>query len=531
MFRAIANKNLIDALKVERLGEQDQFKAVRSSEKAPSNYVAINHPQMHGLSVHSDIAPSLDFLFHVRESNALTRAVEGMNMAVKRLEVSFSPFHIKSLIDATMGAVPLTDIAHTVGQVAKSFIGRSEGHTGYLTGNTGDIQDVLLAGGIKITTPKGNVVDEDVNNHFYDGIDSLGKFMDKVIPGAGKLTKAFIVPNKIADRVTWENVHAGLKWLVGMNAFERITRTYAKELEKDPSAQVPDKWEAGRRAASFANDVLGGQNWRRMADDSTTRVGKLIGTTLASPAGRRLAQVLMFAPDWTYSTVRSFVKGIDSEQIANSLGDINKAQGVGNTLKAVGSALNPTDLAKGLVNPKTIADLHRQYVMRSFLIQFTLYNALNMYMSGHPLWDNKGKHGWTEVDLGNGETMQANKHFNEVPNMIRDPVNFALGKLGVIPSELIDQALHKEYVSRDYQPDMKESRLTHAAKRLLPFSSQSFNKGNLGSKLANLAGFPIHGSPDADHRTQEQQQVYDDAAQAKKDKAAQTRYNHRVLGE
>ena len=168
----------------------------------------------------------------------------------------------------------------------------------------------------------------------------------------------------------------------------------------------PQTAELADRALSILNDVFGGVNWRRLADDAKTQWGHNLASAVANPTGRRIGQVMMFAPDWTYSTVRSFVKAISG------------GSGVG-----------------GLLNPKTVADLHRLYWIRSAFIYATLYNGINYAQSGHMIWDNKrnGKAEPFMVDLGNGEWAQANKHAMEVPNLVAHPMKWALGKLGNLP--------------------------------------------------------------------------------------------------
>lgn len=472
MSRAMANKTLLDSLKVKTLDPNGEVKAVMGATKAPYDYVPINHPQMNGVRVHPSIAPSLDFLFHTYRKGALINAFESANTSVKRMQVSFSLFHVKALIDAYLGANTLSGTFKNLYDIATSSTGKSQFHKEYLQGGSGDVVDMALKGGLKIDM--GHVSSQDVNaSALYDALDRTSAFLDNIVPGAGKLPEAVKKVNKASDKFIWENVHTGLKGMTFMNVYERLQRSWAKESMNNPQSRIPSNEDIAKAAASFTNDTFGGLNWRRLADDAQTKWGRALALSLASPAGRRLSQVLLFAPDWTYSTVRSFVKGL------------GEGSGV-----------------KGLLQPKTLADLHRQYVIRSSFIYLTLYNAVNMAMSGHPIWDNKDP---LMLDMGNGEKIQANKHFLETPHLLMNPAKFALGKLGTVPSELLDQMFHREYLTPEGGPPMQSGRLEHAASRLLPFSLEPGSEKGTPEKVMSALGFPVYGTTDEEKKRQKKE--------------------------
>ena len=462
--RAMANKNLLESLK-EAKGPDGQG-LVQRAGKAPYSYVPMSHSQLASYRVHPSIAPSLEFLYHTQGGNAIVQGVEAMNTALKRVQVSLSLFHAKSLIDAAAGAMEFSHPIRNLVDIAKSAFGKSRGHEQYLNGSMGDDVDHLIRA-LKITPRSGTLPVEDVTSGFYEGLKTLQNSMDSAIPRAGKITVGPVVQlSKALDHLLWENLHSGLKLVVGMNALERLRRSYARDFERDPNAHIPSTAELADRASSFTNDIFGGLNWRRLADDANTKWGREVANGLANPTARRIGQVMIFAPDWTYSTVRSVVKAI------------GKGSGV-----------------EGLIRPKQVADLHRLYLIRSAFIYATLYNGINMALSGHPIWDNKrnGKPEPFLLDLGNGEWAQANKHAMEVPNMVTHPAKWAMGKLGNLPSEVAEQALGKEYLSPDYMPPMKEGRLAHAAKRILPFSGTSLLEQGPKEAVSSALGVPIYG--------------------------------------
>lgn len=472
MSRAMANKTLLDSLKAKTLDTKGEVKAIMGAGKAPFNYVPINHPQLNNVRVHPSIAPSLDFLFHTYKKGGLINAFESFNTATKRMQVSFSLFHVKALIDAYLGANTLSGTFRNLYDIATASAGKSEFHKQYQAGGQGDIVDKALQAGLKVDM--GHVSSQDVNaSALYDALDRTTAFLNNIIPGAGKAPELIKKVNKASDKFIWENVHTGLKGMTFMNVYERLQRSWAKEAMNNPTARIPSNEDLAKAAASFTNDTFGGLNWRRLADDAQTKWGRSLALSLASPAGRRLSQVLLFAPDWTYSTIRSFVKGL------------GEGSGV-----------------KGLLQPKTLADLHRQYVIRSAFIYLTLYNAVNMAMSGHPIWDNKDP---LMLDMGNGEKIQANKHFLEVPHMLMNPAKFALGKLGTVPSELLDQVFHREYLTPEGGPPMQSGRLEHAASRLLPFSLEPGSDKGTPERVMSALGFPVYGTTEEEKKRQKKE--------------------------
>jgi RNA polymerase sigma-70 factor (ECF subfamily) len=463
--RAMVNKNLVDSLKSTPL-PTGKGRLVRAAGMAPSSYVSVDASPLKRYKVHPSIAPSLDFLHQASGGNAGVLALEALNTAVKRVQVNLSLFHAKALLDAFAGAGEITHPWRNFVDAALSFVGKNRGHEQYLEGHVGDDVDHLIRS-LKITPRRGNVPVEDVTSGFYDGLKVLQNALDETIPGAGKQTVGRVTQlSKALDHLLWENVHSGLKLVVGMNALERLRRSYARDVMKNPNAHVPTLPELADRAANYTNDIFGGLNWRRIADDARTQWGSGLGHALTNPEARRVAQIMMFAPDWTYSTVRSMVK-------------------------AVGKGSGPM----GLLRPKEVADLHRLYILRSALIYFTLYNGINMALSGHPIYENKrnGKPEPFMVDMGNGEWAQANKHAMEVPNLIMDPKKWILGKLGNIPSEVLEQLTNKEYLNPDYSPPMKESGMAHAAKRFLPFSVESYLNQGPKEAVMSALGVPVYG--------------------------------------
>lgn len=494
MARAMANKALLAGLKDHTIGVKNGIKAVMSATKAPYNFVSINHPQLVGLRVSPDIAPSLKYLFY-QNGGGVISALEGLNIALKREQTGLSLFHPYALTMAFLTANPFGKLASNVGELGKSFVGKSSAHEALLNDGTSMEQFIQggLRNGLKLTLRKGQVSDEDINTGFYKGLSQLQGFLDKNFPAGGKVGEGIKKLYGLSDKLVWENVHTGLKGVTFMNAYERLLRNNQSALDAGKIGAMPTKDELYRQAASFTNDIFGGLNWRRLADDATTRIGRLAALTVSTPLARRIGQIMLFAPDWTYSTIRSFVKATDQ-----------------------GSGLG------GLLKPKTLADLHRQYLVRNAVFYFTLYNALNVAMSGHNIWQNKDP---LTVDMGHGERLYINKHFMEVPHAIMNPGKFVLGKLGTIPSEALDQALKVDYLSPDYMPPMK-NRFEHLMQRVEPFGLSTLQKEGPKAALLSVMGAPVYGghrAPDEDELAAKRE-----AKSAAAKKAAATREQRRM---
>ena len=219
--------------------------------------------------------------------------------------------------------------------------------------------------------------------------------------------------------------------------------------------------ELSHMAASFTNDIFGGLNWRRVAEDTRTRWGREAALATLSPTGRRVLQILLFAPDWTLSTARAATQAF--------------GQGTG---------------IKGLFKPETIADLHRQYIVRSAIYYAAVGDAINYSLSGHHLWENKDP---TTIDMGDGRVMQWSKHTMEAVHWLTKPGQQGLNKLGYVPRETANQLLGSEYLSTSGHAPRMENRALHAARGFSPIAvQQSFEAGE-GSGIAGFLGAPIYG--------------------------------------
>lgn len=514
MGKAIADRNFVKALKEKPVpGSANKF--VMPEKEAPRDYTPMPGAAMQGMRVHPDLKGSMRFLFESRNPHAVVRAFETVNAAIKRTAVMASLFHAKSLVEAHVGAAKVNKgyilggavLGGLTGMIADdpALGGLIGAGLGMLAGSgkvgalaaTGTLQalkdlkrggltkeiELAMKGGLEFTMEKEpSVVADEGGGAFYAAMHDASKVLDKAVKGSGKvLVDPLIKVNEVFDVTMWARLHTGLKFNTFSEKFNAIKENNARAAEKNPGkVKLLSEDEIAHIAASFANDTFGGINWRRIAEGATTRFGRDIAEWAMGPRGRKVMQIAMFAPDWTISTTRAF------------LGAFGEGSGL-----------------SGLRSPRTLADLHRQYVLRSALYYVLAGDGINYAMSGHHIWDNKD---WTRLELGDGRTMQFSKHMMEPYHWMTHPVQQGLNKLSQPVREGLNQVFPTEYLApRETEqgqvtagPKMQGSRLGHLAKSMLPISSQaSTNTGSLPLDALSMTGLvQIYGKT-ADQREEE----------------------------
>jgi len=465
MGRSVENKKLMTALKEADIAGT---KLVQGADKAPLNYVAIQHPQWGGLRVHPDIAPSLAHMFDSKTPGAMKNALLAVNLATKRIAVSTSLFHAKALLDASIGAGmnPLKAIPMTLGRGVpglEKVFPKTLGENPYLKmlrdGGAGDLVDDAHKAGLKISYERATPIVEDIGGNFYTSLQGVQRVLDSALPGMGlgKGVEGFSKLNHKFDNFMWGRLHSGMKLEIFAKETERL-------LQKHPSLE---KDEAGRIAASYTNDIFGGLNWRRIAEGAQTKYGRDFLLRTLNPSGRQDLQILAFAPDWTLSTTRAMAKGL-------------------------GGGLKGTELSK----------LHRMYTLRSAVYYGIIGDGINYALSGHHIWENKDP---TVVDMGDGRTMQFSKHAMEPVHWLTQPGRQAMGKMGWAPKALVDSA---SSIRRTGGIDPLAS-TKYLGRSLLPIWAQGIGDKPAGQTALGLAGIPIMGKTD-------EQRIQDRIEQSKK---------------
>ena len=471
MRTAIENKILLDKVKEAKSSEGMPY-LVRQDKNGnlPQGYEKFNHPQMQGYGVHPDLKDSLGVVLNNSDPNVVTRGMLGLSMAIKRVQVYGSLFHAKSLLEVYLNAMGK--------DVLKVGFSRQHGISikpieaalkMFREGGLGDTLDLGLREGLSMKIPL------DVSQTI---IGDIGKAVDAITPRlVGREVKVgTAVTNKIdwvnqkLDHITWDYLHAGIKGALFLKEFETLTLRNAEAHAKNPT-KIPLKTrqQIAREVATYTNDLTGGLDWFGIAAESKTRAGRALGMWLAGPEGRRIAQIMAFAPDWALSTLRAGFRAFGESD----------------------------HTFKGLWKPENATDLYRRYALRSTLYWVTLLNGLNFITSGHSVFSPDQKDP-TRLQFRDGTSMQVGKHTFEAVHATMDPVRFAYNKLGYSPKMLMDLASGKSGYG-DTAPKY-DSFVGHAAQAALPFTVNSATQPGLSlaervtRPIASGLGFPTYGT-------------------------------------
>jgi hypothetical protein len=521
MEKAIENKTLVDNLKqIRNVAGETLIKEVNKDNPMPIGWEMMDSPQFSGYAVHPDLKPALKFVFDAGPGDFMN-AIGQLSQVVKRVNVVGSFFHAKSLMEVLSSTgipiyTPLKEaiVLPLVEKGVKAITGKdiqlsaiSKAVEQFKNGGLGDNVDTWIRqDGLKLEMP------EDVSQ----GILTLtGKFADEMIgkfgPKTRALEKTLSTVEKYTlgyfDKYTWNYLHTGGKIMVADAYLEKARRQATEE------GKIFDEPAVRKEIARFVNDSFGGLNWFDAATSANTELGKRMAMAAYSPEGRRALQVLLFAPDWTLSTVRAFTSALPKQ-------------------------LNPTkwqpiEGIKGLMSPTTKADYARLYQFKTALTYLTLVNGINMITADRPIWENKDP---TRVEYPDGTSMQAMKHAMEPYHWLMDPLKTFSNKLGFIPKTAIIVGGGLEYASPtapklipsditgNESVDAAIARAQAVGSQALPFQVQAATSApeGEGAKRALLGtlGFPVYGG------TEEQRKAARKEREDKRKEAAK-RYRER----
>jgi len=266
--------------------------------------------------------------------------------------------------------------------------------------------------------------------------------------------------DKALHHFTWDYVHAGVKVDIALGQIEKLTNAHPEWSRE----------KIVREAATFVNDGAGGLDWFGIAADAKTQLGREVGMYLASPSGQAAAQILFFAPDWLYSTMRAgtgAITGISKDVAAGKMPFTEKGHNAA----------------------------YQKYALTSFLMWGTIMNGLNMMSSGHPIWENDDP---TRIELPDGTNISVGKHTFEFIHAIKDPERFLANKLSIAPRTLANFYAESQGM-KDYTG---KSATQKTIEGFAPFVGSAALDPTLtaGDKLlragAGFIGMPIYGHTD-----------------------------------
>jgi hypothetical protein len=558
---ALENKRVFEVLKNTK-DDVSGLPLIMKEAAAPHDYAYMDTPQLRGWRVHPDIVGDMQMMSGKVNTPAIVNALEAVNSVQKRTTTSLSLFHAAALEHAMLGMMPLTKspalfvkslaqslgprgAAMVLGGIIGSQVSDEHGSLGMMAGaalgawggkvfnpklfgeitalkelregGVGDNIDALLKGGLKIAYERQGTGLHEMQTGFDEAVRSTTKFLDNTIPGAGKYSVGqYAKLMEDSSNFLWGRLQAMIKIEVGQSAAARLFRGIAKDEAAGGykgTLDTPEKvWAA---AASITNDAFGSLNYPRIVQEFQSRFGRDVASALLGPAGKLAGRLSLFAMDWTVSTTRAFLKAFGQQGVAAGVGAVLGSQvdpehpGVGALLggaagygagKALGLQAPKGSGLKGLWRPTELADLHRQYLLRSAFIYSTIIDAVNYQLSGHHFWDNKDP---TRLDNGDGTTTQVSKHFMEPFHWLLTPRQQLMNKTSFLVKETASQLEDKEYWSARGAPRLGKTpldqpialgtRAAHAAKAFSPISVQQSWEATGNKGLAGMLGSPILG--------------------------------------
>jgi len=494
MEKAIENKKLIDSvLTIRNPNGESLVRRVTAEEPLPYGWQMINDRQFAGYAVHPDLAPALKFAFEA-QGNKIIDAIYTVSQVTKRLNVVGSLFHAKSLMEVLSSAhtpiiTPLKEIAFGVTDklLGTEYSGIRKAINEFEKGGLGSSVDKWQRGGLVLEVPS------DVSKGI---ISATGKFADSMISRFGPKTRilesALSATEKytlgVFDKITWDYLHTGGKLMTAEAYLSKARENAAKE------GKPFDETAARKEIVSFVNKSFGGLNWfqearpSRTPDGAPEQANNIVSQTYKkfsdqmamaaySPEGRKGLQIMLFAPDWTISTIKAFTAALPKE--------LNPTK------------WHPIEGIKGMATPSTKADYARLYQFKTALTYLTLINGINLAVSGRNVWENKDP---TRIEYPDGTSMQAMKHAMEPYHWIADPDKTLTNKLGFVPKAVAVGITGLEYAS-PYAPKMLDPSAVNRAKAIasmvLPFQASaaiSAPKGEgVNRALLGTVGLPVYG--------------------------------------
>lgn len=449
MHATLMNRRLIEALKDVRMADGSALLVPKAS-RGP-HYVESPSSRLEKYAVHRDIAGQLQMVFDAKGPEGLGKALQGFNAATKNLTVMGSLFHAKTLLDGWIGAMAWTKpgTKRLSGEVLRPGAGIDAGIDAFrkVGPKTKEVDDLLRSGMMV------GQIDDTQAHALNDMMAGISRTVDRVLPFKTSSAEAFKSAqdfNTGLHKFTFDFAQTGWKVRTALAAHEHLL---AKGYTYEQSIKA---------ASTFVNDIYGGQNWVNLANSAQSDIMHRLATKLASPSGRRISQLALFAPDWTISTFRAAYMAMP-----------------------------------GVAGSPELASLYRNYMVKSSITYLALANAINYAATGRSIFENKDP---TKVSLGNGISLPISKHFLEFFNWLKNPVQEAANKMAFFPKAATQVISQKQWAGPN-APDIHPWAIPWAAtvatvaKGGVPITMQELFKGiDPGKMAAGFLGFPITGA-------------------------------------
>jgi hypothetical protein len=485
METALLHKKMLDTLSIERAIDDLPYVTKDMNLAKANKYVHFNgkgSKALENYAVHPDIADSFNFIWRQSDPGLITRSLGAVSYLAKSLNTVASLFHAYSLGTASATTAPLAFAKEVFSGLAGSrrafndFKTKVDSRAGEwiesgLVLGTEDIQRSIIAQtGIATDALLTRMGDKISNKFGREGPEI--KLTSLVTEPLDK----FVIQK--ANKFTWDYMHTGQKLHVA-------NVLYSKMLAKNPKMEPK---VAREEISRYINNTFGGLDWADVAGQVQNKFARAVAMKAASIQGREWAQIVLFAPDWTVSTLRAFTTALPKEITKPKNWELREG-------------------IKGMFNPKTQGDLARRYVMNTAIAWATILNGVNFALNGRMIWSNDDP---TRIDLPDGTSVQAAKHSMEAAHWLMAPDKTLGNKLGFWPKALFVATTATAYPSPT-APKLKDTSAVGRAKAVAmlgaPFQVSSAASAPPGERAKRAAmstlGIPIYGQKDPMYQSPE----------------------------
>ena len=309
-FRVATNRQFIEVL--AKLPDETGMPVIRKPADAPADWKKVDHPAIRkvyarkakdgtlilwegGAAVHPEIYQATRQIFEMPFDGPTAKTIEMFNAIAKKIQLSFSFFHHWALSES--GLASLTNIMRGKPLRAIIIVGDDEQTLGSgiripmtklkvtmphavglrLLKLEDFVRDATLSGMTSEALPDAQI------GVVQKALESAEAYTRKIF-GVGTAVRAVKKANEWWDRQLWDHLHAGLK---AYTYYSLVGDVLAKAPDNVSNAELKKIKE---KIGAAVNDMFGGQEWE--------------AAFWLSPRARQVSQMLLLAPDWTYSNIK-----------------------------------------------------------------------------------------------------------------------------------------------------------------------------------------------------------------------------------
>ena len=484
-------------------------------------YQRSNHPALKGKLIHPLIKKSLDDFYKPEiGTEGIVNKIIIVNNAMKRLAVSFSLFHMQSLvfsgIYAGIGGELLTSAGRArMKMVNKIVKGQWAGHGLDAKGKP------ILKKNVHGREAEGELIGASILKEMAEEGVEIGvkasEYVDAGYNTVKNLMERYAKPLDYVqtklDKLTWDKTHDMGKMFAYLTMKDRMMSTTPRGLARimpilsKIRGKDLGKWEAMSHAeakstaAAFVNDAFGGQRhsklameWQTKAIQNADNPKGIFYNMIAlwtTPSKAKLSNLFLFSPDWTISNLRIGFRGLGMTK--DLVGKISK-----------GKKLTPKEMAEWNI----YMGYWTRAVISTTVVAYTMHQ---MFADDDKEFDIQDFWYRGRLDLGNGEEYVVSKQIAEPMHWITHPTQTFMNKTAAAPKVAMELLLGKEYISLKHKGYIGPSLDRGSPREMawwtigkgLPISMQPFKRAikededlwdATGKAMLGSLGFPRYGT-------------------------------------